>query len=149
MATRETSIPEPGPFDCNLGVLVGELSSDPRPLDLESGSVLLRYEVTVRDGDTTDTVPVVRFDPTASEASLRAGTRVALIGRGRHGQPDRGGCGPRRVGPEPQARGKAARIDLDTTGGSGRLIGGGRVPPESPVTPRGIPAPRAPVVGVW
>ena len=42
MATRETSIPEPGPFDCNLGVLVGELSSDPRPLDLESGSVLLR-----------------------------------------------------------------------------------------------------------
>lgn len=81
MATRETSIPEPGPFDCNLGVLVGELSSDPRPLDLESGSVLLRYEVTVHDGDTTDTVPVVRFDPTASEASLRAGARVAGVGR--------------------------------------------------------------------
>ncbi len=76
-----TGAPGTGPIDCNLGVLVGELSSDPRSLQLDSGSMLLRLEVTVRDGAATDTVPVVRFDPIASELALAAGERVAVVGR--------------------------------------------------------------------
>ncbi len=81
MAANEVSMSESGPSDTNLCVLVGELSSDPRPLELESGSVLLRCEVTVRAGGATDSVPVVRFDPIASERSLSAGDRVAVVGR--------------------------------------------------------------------
>ena len=82
MATNEVSTFESGLSDTNLCVLVGELSSDPRPLELPSGSVLLRCEVTVRAGGATDSVPVVRFDPIASERSLSAGERVVVVGRG-------------------------------------------------------------------
>ena len=81
MATNEVSASESGLSDTNLCVLVGELSSDPRPLELPSGSVLLRCEVTVRAGGATDSVPVVRFDPIASERSLSAGERVVVVGR--------------------------------------------------------------------
>ncbi|MBC8364801.1 MAG: single-stranded DNA-binding protein [Actinobacteria bacterium] len=66
----------------NLVVLAGVLSSDPRPLELASGDTLLRYEVTVRnDGDRAETVPVVRFDPMASERGLTAGAPVVVVGR--------------------------------------------------------------------
>ena len=78
MATKEVSTAESGLSDTNLCVLVGELSSDPRPLELASGSVLLHCEVTVR---ATDSVPVVRFDPIASERSLSAGERGVMVGR--------------------------------------------------------------------
>ncbi|MDP6481976.1 MAG: single-stranded DNA-binding protein [Acidimicrobiales bacterium] len=86
MAANEVSMSESGLSDTNLSdtnlcVLVGELSSDPRPLELESGSLLLRCEVTVRAGGATDSVPVVRFGPMASERSLSAGDRVAVVGR--------------------------------------------------------------------
>ncbi|MBC8196218.1 MAG: single-stranded DNA-binding protein [Acidimicrobiia bacterium] len=83
MATSKESSPgtDPVPPDTNLCVLVGELSSDPRSLELSSGSALWRYEVTVRDGDATDSVPVVRFDPLVSETSLSAGERVVVVGR--------------------------------------------------------------------
>ena len=50
MAANEVSMSGSGPSDTNLCVLEGELSSDPWPLELESGSVLLRCDVTVRAG---------------------------------------------------------------------------------------------------
>ncbi len=81
MAANEVSMSGSGPSDTNLCVLEGELSSDLRPLELESGSVLLRCDVTVRAGGATDSVPVVRFDPIASERSLLEGDRVAVVGR--------------------------------------------------------------------
>ncbi|MBS1265068.1 MAG: hypothetical protein MAG471_00896 [Acidimicrobiaceae bacterium] len=77
----DTGLSDTNLSDTNLCVLVGELSSDPRPLELESGSLLLRCEVTVRAGGVTDSVPVVRFDPMASERSLSVGDRVAVVGR--------------------------------------------------------------------
>lgn len=69
-----------GAPDLDLAVLVGRLSSDPVVRTLASGSVLRRYEVTVRDHDRTDTVPVVTFDANRAPR-LAAGDRVAVVGR--------------------------------------------------------------------
>ncbi len=66
--------------DLDLAVIVGQLSSDPAVRTLGSGSVLHRYEVTVRHVDGTDTVPVVTFDA-ARPPRVVAGDRVAAIGR--------------------------------------------------------------------
>lgn len=66
--------------DLDLAILVGTLSSDPSTLDLSSGSVLHRYEVTVRDRDQpAQTVPVAWFDPPRPPA-LAAGDAVVVVG---------------------------------------------------------------------
>ena len=66
--------------DLDLAVLVGTLSSEPVEQTLPSGSVLLRYEVTVRDRTPADTVPVSWLDPRRPPA-LAAGDRVVVVGR--------------------------------------------------------------------
>lgn len=76
----ERSEPRPAGGDVDIAVVVGQLSSDPVIRTLESGSILHRYEVTVRHGEGTDTVPVVTFDA-VRPPRLTAGDRVAVIGR--------------------------------------------------------------------
>ncbi len=66
--------------DIDLAVVTGTLSSDPTVLELASGSLLHRYEVTSRHVHGTDTVPVVWFDPGRVPA-LAAGDRVVVVGR--------------------------------------------------------------------
>jgi len=74
--------PANGPdLDHNLVLLIGTLSSDPRAGTLRSGDEMIRYEITCRTDDGTDSVPVVRFDPTAPERRLAAGARVVVAGR--------------------------------------------------------------------
>ena len=67
----------------NAAVLAGTLSSDPRELELESGSRLLRLEITTRtdDGERADTVPVAWFDPPASAPVLATGDRWSSSAR--------------------------------------------------------------------
>lgn len=69
-----------GAGDLDLAVVIGTLSSDPVVRTLPSGSVLHRYEVTVRHPDGTHTVPVVTFDP-ARPPNVVAGDRIAAVGR--------------------------------------------------------------------
>ncbi|WP_436796141.1 hypothetical protein [Actinospongicola halichondriae] len=66
--------------DVAVTVVTGTLSSDPVTTDLASGSVLVRYEVTSRHADGTDTAPVVWYDPPRPPA-LQAGDRVVVTGR--------------------------------------------------------------------
>lgn len=66
--------------DLDLAVVIGTLSSDPVTQTLPSGSVLVRYEVTVRDRAPADSVPVSWFDPGRAPA-LAAGDRVLVVGR--------------------------------------------------------------------
>ncbi len=66
--------------DVDLAVIVGTLSSDPVEQTLPSGSVLLRYEVTVRDRQPADTVPVCWVDP-RRPPTFAAGDRVVVVGR--------------------------------------------------------------------
>ena len=75
-------MPEPttNDADLDLALLVGTLSSDPVEQTLPSGSVLLRYEVTVRDRAPADTVPVSWVDPRRAPG-LAAGDRVVVVGR--------------------------------------------------------------------
>lgn len=76
-----TTEPTPDPeADLDLAVILGTLSSDPVEQTLPSGSVLVRYEVTVRDRSPADSVPVSWFDPRRPPA-LRAGDRVVVVGR--------------------------------------------------------------------
>ncbi len=67
----------------NVVILQGHLSSDPRDQELESGVLLVRYEVTVpRDGEPADSVPVAWFGPpTARPAVAAAGEEVVVVGR--------------------------------------------------------------------
>jgi len=75
-------VPEPttNDSDLDLAVVVGTLSSDPVEQTLPSGSVLVRYEVTVRDRAPADTVPVSWVDPRRPPA-LAVGDRVVVVGR--------------------------------------------------------------------
>ena len=66
--------------DLDLAVIVGTLSSEPVEQTLPSGSVLLRYEVTVRDRTPADTVPVCWMDPRRPPA-FAVGDRVVVVGR--------------------------------------------------------------------
>lgn len=66
--------------DLDLAVIVGTLSADPVERALPSGSVLFRYEVTVRDRSPADTVPVTWLDPRRPPAFV-AGDRVVVVGR--------------------------------------------------------------------
>ena len=70
----------PPELDLDVAVVVGTLSTDPVVTTLASGSVLVRYEVTVRDRSPADSVPVAWFDP-ARPPSLAAGDHVAVVGR--------------------------------------------------------------------
>jgi single-strand DNA-binding protein len=76
-----TTEPTPDPqADLDLAVILGTLSSDPVEQTLPSGSVLVRYEVTVRDRSPADSVPVSWLDPRRPPA-VRAGDRVVVVGR--------------------------------------------------------------------
>ena len=78
-----TTEPTPDPeveADLDLAVILGTLSSDPVEQTLPSGSLLLRYEVTVRDRTPADSVPVSWLEPRRPPA-LRAGDRVVVVGR--------------------------------------------------------------------
>jgi single-strand DNA-binding protein len=104
----------------NAAVLAGTLSSDPRELELESGSRLLRLEVTTRtdDDERADSVPVAWFDPPASAPVLASGDQVIVIGKVRRRW--FGGPGGSRSATEvvaatvvPRSRRAAARKALD------------------------------------
>lgn len=69
------------PEGINLTVLAGALSSDPRDLDLSSGTRLRRLEVTTRTEAGAHSVPVAWFDPPDSTAGLAAGDRVVVVGQ--------------------------------------------------------------------
>lgn len=80
-STDTTDAPNaPGDLDLDLAVVTGTLSSDPTIVELASGSLLYRYEVTSRHAGGTDTVPVVWFDPSRPPA-LHAGDGVVVVGR--------------------------------------------------------------------
>lgn len=81
MSTAPTSTdPADLPDDLDVAVVTGTLSSDPTIVELASGSLLYRYEVTSRHAGGTDTVPVVWFDPSRPPA-LHAGDGVVVVGR--------------------------------------------------------------------
>ncbi len=67
----------------NVVILQGHLSSDAREQDLESGSLLVRYEVTVpRDAEPADSVPVAWFGPPKDRPGpVTAGDEVVVVGR--------------------------------------------------------------------
>jgi single-strand DNA-binding protein len=64
--------------ECNIVVLCGRVSSEPRSRELPSGSTLVQVEVTTRTEAATATVPVVWFDPSAE---VVAGTDVVVVGQ--------------------------------------------------------------------
>ena len=80
MSRPRTPRPDAVDGDLDLAVVIGCLSSDPVATELPSGSVLHRYEVTVRHADGTDTVPVAWLDPRRPPA-VSAGDRVTVVGR--------------------------------------------------------------------
>jgi single-strand DNA-binding protein len=63
--------------ECNVVVLCGHVSSEPRSRELPSGSTLVQVEVTTRTAAGTATVPVVWFDPTVE---VVAGADVVVVG---------------------------------------------------------------------
>ncbi len=78
-ATSSATTPvEVGHLD--LAVVLGVLSRDPTVTELPSGSVLHRYEVTVRDRTPADSIPVSWFDP-SRPPTLAAGDEVVVVGR--------------------------------------------------------------------
>jgi hypothetical protein len=64
----------------NAAVLAGTLSSDPREVVLDSGTRLLRLEVTTRAAGATASVPVAWFDPPRTAPPLAAGDPVLVVG---------------------------------------------------------------------
>lgn len=68
------------PQGLNTAVLAGTLSSDPREVVLDSGTRLLRLEVTTRASGTTASVPVAWFDPPPSTSALARGHAVIVVG---------------------------------------------------------------------
>jgi len=64
----------------NTAVLAGTLSSDPREVVLDSGTRLLRQEVTTRAPGGTASVPVAWFDPPPAAAALAGGHAVVVVG---------------------------------------------------------------------
>lgn len=64
----------------NTAVLAGRLSSEPRAVVLESGTRLLRLEVTTKVSGATASAPVVWFDPPPKAPDLSAGDEVVVIG---------------------------------------------------------------------
>jgi single-stranded DNA-binding protein len=68
----------------NVAIVRGRLSSDPRMTSLESGDVLVRYEVTVPHEDApADSVPVAWLgaETQAPSGELGQGDEVVVVGR--------------------------------------------------------------------
>ena len=65
----------------NVVLLRGQLSSEPRSVDLPSGDVLLRWEVTTEVDDRKLTVPVAWFEPPRSASTIGEGDEVVVLGR--------------------------------------------------------------------
>jgi single-strand DNA-binding protein len=66
----------------NVVVLRGKLSRDPEERLLDSGTRLVRYEVTVRNGEgPSETSPVSWLEAPASAAGWSAGEEVVVVGR--------------------------------------------------------------------
>jgi single-stranded DNA-binding protein len=68
----------------NVAILWGRLSSDPRVTTLESGDVLVRYEVTVaHDDGPADSVPVAWLGAASAAPSddLTTGDEVVVVGK--------------------------------------------------------------------
>ena len=68
----------------NVAIVRGRLSSDPRLTTLESGDVLVRYEVTVAHEDAAaDSVPVAWLgaEAQAPNDELGRGDQVVVVGR--------------------------------------------------------------------
>jgi single-strand DNA-binding protein len=82
----------------NIVLLSGHLSRDPEEVPLESGDVLIRYEVTVpRPDERAETVPVVAVSPPAAARGLEAGDEVVVSGRVRRRFWSAGGATRSRV----------------------------------------------------
>lgn len=65
----------------NIVVIRGTLSSAPREQDLPSGSLLIAWEVSVRDAaGSASSVPVRWFDPPSRLRSVDAGDEVVVVG---------------------------------------------------------------------
>ena len=64
----------------NIALLEGTLSSEPRERTLESGSLLMSWEVTTEIDGSRASVPVVWFDPPGSVRGFAAGERVVVLG---------------------------------------------------------------------
>ncbi len=64
----------------NVVVLRGTLVAEPRLRELPSGSVLVQFDVTTRDDDGTQSVPVAWFEPPRSGVPADAGDDVVVIG---------------------------------------------------------------------
>jgi single-strand DNA-binding protein len=63
----------------NIVIVSGHLSSEPTVRELQSGSVLVSYELTTRVDDAAVSVPLVWFDP-AKLPALTAGDEVRAVG---------------------------------------------------------------------
>lgn len=63
----------------NFVIVSGHLSSEPTVRDLQSGSVLVSYELTTRIDDMAVSVPLVWFDPPKRPA-VGAGDEIRAIG---------------------------------------------------------------------
>ena len=64
----------------NVVVLRGTLVAEPRVRELPSGSVLVQFDVTTRDDDGTQSVPVAWFEPPPSGVPAEAGDDVVVVG---------------------------------------------------------------------
>jgi single-strand DNA-binding protein len=64
----------------NVVVLRGTLVAEPRVRELPSGSVLVQFDITTRDDDGTQSVPVAWFEPPPSGVPAEAGDDVVVIG---------------------------------------------------------------------
>ncbi len=66
----------------NVVTLLGRLARPPEERLLPSGDRLLNLEVSItREGERTESVPVVWFDPPASALELDVDTTVVIVGR--------------------------------------------------------------------
>jgi single-strand DNA-binding protein len=63
----------------NLVVLSGHLSSEPTVRELQSGSVLMTFELTTRVDDASVSVPLVWFDP-PRKVAVGAGDEITAVG---------------------------------------------------------------------
>jgi single-strand DNA-binding protein len=63
----------------NLVVLSGHLSSEPTVRELQSGSVLMTFELTTRVDDVSVSVPLVWFDP-PRKVAVSAGEEITAVG---------------------------------------------------------------------
>jgi single-strand DNA-binding protein len=63
----------------NVVAVTGHLSSEPTLRELQSGSVLMTFELTTKVDDVSVSVPLVWFDP-PKKVAVGAGDEVAAVG---------------------------------------------------------------------